>query len=444
MTTFALMRFSRAAARLAAPVLLVAGLAVANVAQAGVTIAHWVTPAGARVYFVETHALPMVDVQVDFAAGSARDPAGKSGLASFTHGLLDGGAGDLDETAIANRLADLGANLGGGVDQDRASLTLRTLSQPEARQGAFELLRLVLQSPRFPQAVLERERARSVAGLKDALTRPEVLANRAFWQALYPNHPYGRQATPESLAGLTRADVEAFWQANYNAAKASVTLVGDLTRAEAETLADQLTAGLPPGGPAAPLPAVAPIAGGEVVIAHPAAQSHLLLGLPAVPRGDPDFFALQVGNYVLGGGGFVSRLLKEVRDARGYAYSVYSYFMPLQAPGPFQIGLQTKRAQAGAALKVVGDVLRDFLARGATETELKAAKANLTGSFPLRLDSNRKILDNVAVIGFYGLPLNYLDTYAANVNKVTLADIRAAFARHVKQEQLAIVKVATE
>ena len=145
-------------------------------AQAGVTIDHWVSPSGARVYFVETHALPMVDVQVDFAAGSARDPEGKSGLASFTHGLLDGGAGDLDETAIANRLADLGANLGGGADQDRASLSLRTLSAPATRDGALEILRLVLQQPRFPEDVLQRERGRAVVGLREALTKPEVLA----------------------------------------------------------------------------------------------------------------------------------------------------------------------------------------------------------------------------------------------------------------------------
>lgn len=423
---------------------ILAAALLAATAQAGVNIAHWVSPSGARVYFVETHALPMLDVQVDFAAGSSRDPVGKEGLASFTHGLLDGGAGSLDETAIANRLADLGANLGGGVDQDRASRSLRTLSARETRAGALEVLRLVLQQPRFPEAVLLRERGRAVAGLREALTKPEVLASRAFWQALYPGHPYGRQSTPDSLEALTRADVEGFWQANFNAAKASVTLVGDLSRAEAEAIAEQLTAGLPAGGPAEPLPPVVLPQAQVLSVPHPATQAHLLLGLPAIPRGHPDFFALQVGNYVLGGGGFVSRLLKEVRDARGYAYSTYSYFMPLAAPGPFQIGLQTKRSQAGDALKVVHEVLDDFLAKGVTASELKAAKANLVGSFPLRLDSNRKLLDNVAVIGFYGLPLDYLDTYAAKVEKVSAADIKAAFARYVQPAHLVTVKVAAE
>ena len=169
-----------------------------------------------------------------------------------------------------------------------------------------------------------------------------------------------------------------------------------------------------------------------------------MLGLPALQRGDPDFFPLLVGNYSLGGGGFVSRLMKEVRDKRGLAYSVHSYFMPLQQLGPFQIGLQTKKAQANDALKVTREVLATFLAEGPSETELQAAKQNLIGSFPLRLDSNRKILENVALIGFYDLPLDYLDRYPENIEKVTVADIKAAYSRHVRPEHLVTVVVAGE
>ena len=161
-------------------------------------------------------------------------------------------------------------------------------------------------------------------------------------------------------------------------------------------------------------------------------------------RGDPDFFPLTVGNYILGGGGFVSRLTKEVRDQRGYAYSVYSYFLPSQVAGPFEIGLQTKRSQATDALKVVRQVLAEFLAKGPTAAELRAAKANIVGGFPLRLDSNKKLLDNVAVIGFYGLPLDWLERYSQRVEAVTVADIRAAFARRIDPAHLVTVKVATD
>ena len=183
---------------------------------------------------------------------------------------------------------------------------------------------------------------------------------------------------------------------------------------------------------------------GETRIAHPSAQAHVYLGLPAIRRGDPDFFPLIVGNYTLGSGGFVSRLMKEVREKRGYAYSVYSSFSPLAQPGPFQIVLQTKGAQADDALAVAREVLARFVAEGPSAAELKAAKQNLVGGFPLRLDSNRKILDNVALIGFYGLPLDYLDRYQANVQAVTVDAVKQAFSKRVRPENLITVTVAAD
>ena len=419
-------------------------LMISQVALAGVKIEHWVSPSGARVYFIESRVLPMLDVQVDFAAGSMFDPAGKSGTAALTRGTLDLGAGKLDETAIAEQMADIGANLAGGADTDRASVALRTLSARDKRDPALDILRSVLHAPRFDGAIFEREKARTIAGLKEAMTRPDSIAGKAFWAAMYPNHPYGRQATPESIASLTRDDLTAFYARYYNAANASITLVGDISRNDAEKIAESIAAGLPKGEPAA-LPAIPEKPQKRLIqLAHPASQAHVFIGLPAIERGDPDYFPLLVGNYSLGGGGFVSRLMKEVRDKRGYAYSVYSYFSPMKQTGPFQIGLQTKRSQAGDAVKVAQDVLNGFLKDGPTEEELTAAQANLTGSFPLRLDSNKKLLENVAVIGFYGLPLDYLDHYQARVQAVTAEQIKQAFARHVRPENLITVTVAAD
>ncbi|MFA7281540.1 MAG: pitrilysin family protein [Sterolibacterium sp.] len=414
----------------------------AQISTAGVKIEHWTAATGARVYFVESRALPIVDVQIDFAAGAAHDPADKPGVAQLTRGVMDLGAGDMDESEVAMKLADLGARLGGGADTDRATVSLRTLADTDTSKAAFAILRAVISAPRFPEPVFERERARSLAALRESLTRPETIASRAFWSGIYGAHPYGRQPTVESLAAIDVADLREFHAASYVARSAVVTIVGALSRVEAEALAQHLTEGLPAGGEAVATPAPTLPLAAELRLPHPAAQAHVQLGLPALKRGDPDFYALMVGNYTLGGGGFVSRLMKEVRDKRGFAYSVYSYFAPMKEMGPFQIGLQTKRAQANEALKVTRDVLQQFLAEGPSEAELVAAKANIVGSFPLRLDSNRKILDNVAVIGFYGLPLDYLDTYAANVQKVTAADIRAAFARHVQPANLVTVVVA--
>ncbi len=413
-------------------------------ALAGVSIEHWTTANGTRVYFVAAPALPIVDVQVDFAAGSVFDPPGQAGLAALTRATLDLGAGNRDETAIAEQLADLGAVLGGGVDTDRASLTLRTLAERDKRDVALGVLRDVMARPHFAAAVIEREKARTVASLKDALTRPDSIAGKAFWEALYPEHPYGRQASPESVDKLSRDDLAAFHARLYTAGNASITLVGQLKRAEAEKIANDLSAALPAGTPPT-LPAPPGVAKAQQrAITHPASQAHIYLGLPAIERGHPDFFALQVGNYTLGGGGFVSRLVQEVRDKRGFAYSVYSYFAPLRQAGPFQIGLQTQRKQAGEAIKVVRQVLDDFLATGPSAEELAAAKANLSGSFPLRLDSNAKLLANVAAIGFYGLPLDYLDQYRVRIEAVTAEEVKAAFVRHVRPSDLVTVTVAAE
>ncbi|MDD2743845.1 MAG: pitrilysin family protein, partial [Rhodocyclaceae bacterium] len=200
-------------------------LLLAQSALAGVKIEHWVSTSGAKVYFVESRVLPMLDVDVSFAAGSMFDPAGKSGLAALTRATLDLGAGQRDETAIAEQLADIGANLGGGADTDRASVSIRTLSARDKRDPAIEILRSVMQQPRFDAAVFTREQTRTITGIKEAMTRPDAIAGKAFWAALYPNHPYGQQATPESVSAINRDDLQAFHARYYTAANASITLV---------------------------------------------------------------------------------------------------------------------------------------------------------------------------------------------------------------------------
>jgi zinc protease len=423
------------------PILLLA----AGQVLAGPQIQHWTAPTGARVFFVESRGLPILDVQVDFPAGSAHDADGKSGVAGLTAGLLQAGAGTLDEEQLSARLVDLGARLSAGSDHDKTSVTLRTLSSAEEKNGALALLRAVLSAPTFPEAAVSREKTRAIEALKDAETRPDAIAGKRFAMALYPDHPYGRVATPESVARIARDDLAAFHRAHFTSRGAVVSIIGDIARNEAELIAQQLTEALPAGGASAPLPAVSLPARATVKVAHHATQAHIHVGMPAMKReASPDYFALLVGNYTLGGGGFVSRLMKEVREKRGYAYSVYSYFAPRVQPGPFQIGLQTKREQAQDALKVVEDVLAKFLAEGPTEQELAAAKKNLIDGQALRIDSNAKLLGYLALIGFHGLPLDYLDRFPAMVDVVTRDDVKAAFRRHVKPEHLVTVIVAAD
>lgn len=413
-----------------------------GLARAVLPIEHWTTPSGARVYFVRAPAIPMLDLSIVFDAGGRYGPADRVGLASLTNAMLDKGVPGLDENAIAEGFASVGAQRGGGASDDRASVSLRTLTSAQEMQAALELLERTLAEPTFPEAVLAREKERLVQALREAQTRPGTLAANAFSAALYPGHPYGRHATPDTVAAVTRAELQAFHQAHYAASRAVVAMIGAITREQAEQIAQRLTARLPAGSPPPDLPAVLPLT--EAVqrnIAHPASQSHILIGAPAIAWGDPDQFALMVGNYVLGGGGFVSRLYDEVREKRGLAYSVYSYFSPSLQPGPFTIGLQTSKEQTGLALQVVRQTLERFLSDGPTEQELAAAKANLVGGFALRIDSNRKILDNLATIGWYRLPLDWLERWPQQVEAVTVQQVREAFARHVRPQALATVVV---
>lgn len=412
--------------------------------QATPHIQNWQSASGARVLFVEDHNIPMLDVAVSVPAGSSFDSAEKSGLASMTHHLLDLGTAQLGEDAISRGMADVGAQLGGSFDQDRASVSLRTLSSETERVKALAIMAQVLQQPVFPDAVLAREKARVIAALKEAETQPASIADKAFQKAVFGAHPYALQMSGEvaSVAQLTVQDLRDFYVAHYAARRAVVAIMGDVTRAQAEAIAEQLTAALPASVAPPALPAVAmEIPASEQRIAHPATQSHILIGAPGMSRTDPDYFPLYVGNYVLGGGGFVSRLMNEVREKRGLVYSVYSYFMPMKQPGALQIGLQTRKEQADQALKLVRDTLADFIAKGPTEKELLAAKQNIVGGFPLKLDSNRKILDYLSVIGFYDLPLSYLDDFTARVEKVTVRQIHEAFERHIHPDHLATVIV---
>lgn len=418
--------------------------ACSSFAYATPSIQHWQSASGAKVLFVEDHDIPMLDVAVSVPAGSSFDTVQKSGAAGLAHHLLDLGSQGLSEDDISRGMADLGAELGGGFDQDRASISLRTLSDQVVRDKALGIMARVLQHPVYAPEILAREKIRVIAGLKEAETKPENIADKAFEKAVFGAHPYALPVSGEvaTVETVTVQDLQDFYHAHYNAQRAVVAIMGDVTRAQAQAIAEQLTSELPKGDGPAALPDVAKqIAASEQRIAHPATQSHILIGAPGMSRTDPDYFPLYVGNYVLGGGGFVSRLMNEVREKRGLAYSVYSYFMPLKQTGAFQIGLQTKKEQADDALLLVRKTLDDFVAQGPTEKELLAAKQNIMGGFPLRIDSNRKILDYLSIIGFYDMPLSYLDDFTARVERVTVAQIRDAFKRHIDPQHMATVMV---
>ena len=425
-------------------------LVFAAPAWAALPIQHWVHGSGAKVYLIESPVIPMLDVEIQVDGGSRRDPASQAGLASVTAGMLSGGVaalGDqpaLDENQLSEAWVDLGAQFGAGAGGDRFTVSLRSLTQPDLLKDAVALAARQMGSPAWPEAVWKRDRERMLASLKEAETRPGTIAGRAFAKAVYGDHPYGAETTAESLSAIGVEDMRAFYRRHASACRAQVSLVGAVNRERAHRIVGELMAAwIPNGCEALPaVPEVTPLSAAvDQRLPFDAAQAQVLIGQPGMRRDDPDHFPAFVGNYILGGGGFVSRLTTEVREKRGLSYSVYSYFSPGLHAGAFQIGLTTRPDQATQALEVALDVLREFVSKGPSEAELQAAKEYLVNSFALRIDSNRKLIANLSNMAWHGLPLDYLDTWTDKVKSVSVADIRRTFTRVLQPERLVTVVV---
>ena len=423
--------------------LLAGGALMAGVAGAQ-PIERWTQPDGARVLFVPSHQNPIVDIRIDVDAGSRREAPERLGVAALTNRLLASGTRKHDEEALSAAWADRSMQYGASVDQDRAAIRLRLLSDAADRRQGVALLNEVLTQPVFPEAALARAKAQTVAGLRQEETSPQAVAYRQFIQAIYGRHPYANEArlTPAAVEAIGREDVRAFWQQHYRPGYMSIAIVGDLTRREAAELAQQLTRGLPRTG--APLPEVPPVpqpAAQRLSQPHVASQASVALGLPLLTRDDPDYYPLVVGNYVLGGGGFDSRLMTELRSKRGLTYGASSMLAPYTAPGEFMVSVSTRKAQADEARRVARETLEKFVADGPSAPELEQAKANIIGGFPLRYDSNKKLIEYVAAIGFYNLPLTWLDDYPRAVEQVTPEAVRDAYRRRVGLDHLVEVVV---
>lgn len=406
-------------------------------------IQHWNTPQGSQVYFVHTQGLPLVDINIAFDAGSARDGE-QLGISALTAALLDTGAGEWNADMIAQRFESVGAQFGTGSSRDMAWMSLRTLTQKKLFDKALDTMQVILANPTFSEADFQREKKRTLAGLKHREERPGAIANIAFFKALYGDHPYAHPGAGfiETVKQLTAADLKNFYQRHFVAANAIVIIVGNLDRKQAEATAEKLLSGLKTGKKPQPIPEITlPPKGSRKHIEFPSTQTHVLLGYPGTHRKDPDYFALYVGNHILGGSGLVSQLFKEVREKRGLAYGAYSYFSPLYRNGPFSISVNTRNDQTDQALKVVQDTLKKFIADGPSAAELEAAKKNITGGFALRFDTNSKLTSYVSMIGFYQQPLDYLDTFQQKVLDVSIDDIKDAFKRRIDPKLLQTITV---
>lgn len=409
------------------------------------TIQSWQSDQGARVMYVYAPQLPMVDIRLVFDAGSARD-GNKPGLAMMTNSMLDLGAGQWSTDEIAERFDSVGAQFSTDSMRDMAILGLRSLTDKAWLDKSIQTLNAILTKPKFVESELERTREQVLISLRNHQQSPGTIASKAFYKALYTNHPY---ATPilgnmDSIKAIQRDELVKFYKQYYVSSNAVVAIVGDVNRAQAENLVEAILKGLPKGKHANKIAAPAPLKEpGNIHIEHPSTQTHILVGQPGMKRGDKDYLPLYVGNHILGGSGFGSRIVEEIREKRGLAYSSYSYFTPMREAGPFTMGLQTSNGNAEQALKILDEELRKFIQQGPTAAELEHAKKNITGGFALKVDSNKDIISYLGMIGFYNLPLDYLATFNDRIEAVTLEQIKDAFKRRVNPDKLVTVTVGT-
>ena len=440
-------------------------------------IQQFTTAQGIPVWFVQANNIPMVDLAIDIDAGSRWDPQGLEGLSSLTTDIASravteiGDRPALNEEALGKAMARLAIQRSESTTSDRVTLKFRFLSDPSVVAPASLLIAQQLARPAFETSTFERERDRSLASLKDQLTQPQSLATRALWHSIYRGHPYGRNPTIASLRAIHAQDLRGFYERFWLPQRMTVSMVGDLSLDQARSLLDQIFNPLatavaqresttPASATTSPsvkastrsraeprwpraLPAVPWTEGRRLNINHPASQAHIWLGLPLMARGEhADYFPMLVANHILGGGGFTSRLTHEVREKRGLSYSVFSAFQPQAQTGPFFVGLQTSRDNAEQALVIVRQTLIDFIENGPTREELEAAKKNLAGGFALRLDTNRKLLDNLSQMAFYKLSPDYLDNWTKSIQSVTVAQIKDVLHRRLRMDRLNTVVVA--
>lgn len=403
----------------------------------------WHTANGVQVVFYPAMEVPMLDVSLAFGAGSAYDGQ-HYGLSSLTSHMLNQGNAGQDATAVAEALADNGAQFSIETSRDMVILNLRTLVSKDALAQSSTTFAQIINHPDFPDEAFTREKKQLLMAIEQGKESPEEVADLKFFSALYQQHPYAHpvNGNKKTLNAINKNQLLEFYHRYYVGTNAVLVMVGSIDSQTAHQLAEQLTQELPKGTPAPTVAQATQLTQAEKLnTSFPSSQTMIRLGQIGIDHQNPHYFPLMVGNYILGGGSLVSRLAIEVREKRGLTYGVDSQFAPMPGEGPFLISLSTRNEQAQQALDIIQKVLHNYLTTGPSEKELQAAKQYLTGSFPLSLASNRTIATLLLRMTFYHLPDNYLDTYIARINAVTQDEIKAAFKQQVNPEKLLLVTV---
>lgn len=401
-----------------------------------------VSPGGIEAWLVEEYEVPVITMEVSWMGGAASDPAGKLGLANMVSGLLDEGAGDMDSEAYQRRLEASNASLSYSQDTDYFNAHLKTLS--ENRDEAFALLQVALAKPRFDKPAVERVRAQIQSMIVRNETDPQWLATTAWFKAMLGNHPYARpsQGTAKTVAAITPADLKAYTKDTFARDNMKIGIVGPITPAELGSLLDKTFGDLPAHAKLTQVPdAHVNEKAKTIVIRKPFPQSTVLFGGKGLRRDDPDFVPAYVMNYMLGGGGFSSRLTNEVREKRGLAYSIGTYLYPMRHAALYLGQVGTKNASVGTSLALIRQEYARMAEHGVSDKELSDAKTYLTGSYPLRFDSNSKIAGELLAIQQENLGLDYVTKRNGMIEVVTKADIARTAKRLLRANALVVAIV---
>ncbi len=397
-----------------------------------------------EVWLVESHSLPMVSAQVTFRAGSAFDKKGQEGLASFAVDLMSEATEELPKAEFATALEDKGIGLGASADKLNVTFSLKTLS--EYKSEAFGYLADVILRPRLDVQDAKRLKSSLLAGLKQSQEDASYLAARGFNLQLYGAHGYGQPTTGymRTVEDFTIENVKQYKERMLGYKNMHIAVVGDIKPEELKTLINKAFDDMPKGKAYKMTKAPEERFPTFTRISRPIPQSHILLGHLGLSRDNPDYFAAYVMNYILGGGGFSSRLMQKVRVENGLAYSVYSYFEPMPHKGAFVVGLQTKNASAQKAITLVKEQMKKIKRKGITQAEYKNAINFLTGSFPMRLDTSDKLLGYLSMMQTENVPFDYLETWVKRIQEVSLIDVNNAAQKYLQPEYMVVMQVGGE
>lgn len=399
------------------------------------------SPAGIKAWLLIDRSVPLVAMRFAFRGGSALDPESKAGLSEITANLLNDGAGDFDALQFQGWLEDRSVQLGFDVDPDMIGGRVKALK--EHAGPAFDMLSLALTRPRFDESEVERTRAQMISQIVRQSQRPGTIASRRWNAAVYPDHPYGRpgSGTEEGLKAVTRADMAALAKARFGRDQLDIAIVGDLNEQEAGALVDRAFGALPATAEHFALAEAKPRQAGLIVVPLDVPQSTVIFGQAGIKRDDPDFYAAYVLMHVLGGSGFASRLMYEVRETRGLAYSIYSYLMPRKVGGLIIGGVGTENDRVAQTIEIVRAEWAKVRDQGLSDTEIADAKTNINGGYALRFTSTDRIAEQLLAIKTDGLGIDYLQRRADYINAVTADDVRRVAKRLLNPDDLTIVVV---